>query len=55
MSTEERESISRGLASGASYRAIGREWGRSASSATETLPPSHCAGAAQGRDICVGG
>ncbi|WP_370641309.1 transposase [Achromobacter sp. MY14] len=31
LSAEERESISRGLASGASYRAIGRQLGRSAS------------------------
>lgn len=31
LSAEERESISRGLASGTSYRAIGRELGRSAS------------------------
>ncbi|WP_419204461.1 helix-turn-helix domain-containing protein [Bordetella trematum] len=31
LSTQERESISRGLARGASYRAIGRELGRSAS------------------------
>jgi len=31
LSAQERESISRGLASGASYRAIGRELGRSAS------------------------
>lgn len=31
LSAEERESISRGLAVGASYRAIGRQLGRSAS------------------------
>ncbi len=37
LSMEERESISRGLASGASYRAIGRELGRSASTVSREV------------------